>query len=63
MKLNIEQRKYLADICKIIGVAQFGVLGYTGFVENDGVLFVGSGMVFALFVYFGMHVLEGDRDE
>ena len=60
MKLNTEQSKYLADICKIIAVAQFGLLGYTGFVENDVVLFIGSGLVFALLVFFGMYILEGD---
>jgi hypothetical protein len=63
MKLNTEQRKYLADICKIIAVAQFGVVGYTGFTQNIPHLFVGSGLVFAMFVYFGLRVLDGGQDE
>ncbi|TXH76813.1 hypothetical protein [Thiobacillus sp.] len=63
MKLNIEQRKYIADVLKIIAIAQFAVIGYSGFVKGIASSFVGSGVMFAILVYFGMRVLEGGKDE
>jgi hypothetical protein len=58
MKINAEQRKYLADILKIIAVAQFAVLGYDGFVRSVFSTLVGSGLVFALLICIGIYVLE-----
>ena len=61
--MNTEQHKYIADVCKIVAVAQFGVIGYTGFMENNLTLFVGSGLLFTLLVYLGIIVLEGERHD
>lgn len=64
MKINIEQRKYIADVLKVIAVAQFAVIGYSGFIKGIASSFVGSGIMFAVLVYFGVRVLEGgNKDE
>jgi len=61
--MNVEQRKYIADIFKIVAVAQFGLFGYTGLTEHIPVFLVGSGALFAMFVYLGIYALDGEHDE
>ena len=63
MKLNSEQSKYLADILKIVAVAQFALFGYTGLVDHVLMFTIGSGLLFALLIFFGLYVLDGEHDD
>jgi len=61
--LNAEQRKYIAEIVKIVAIAQFGLIGYTGLVERNPLLLVGSALIFLNLVACGLMILNGDHDE
>jgi len=61
--LNAEQRKYIAEIVKIVAIAQFGLIGYTGLVERNPLFLVGSALIFLNLVVYGLMILNGDHDE
>lgn len=61
--LNSEQRKYIAEIVKIVAIAQFGLIGYTGLVERNLLFMIGSALIFVNLVAYGLMILNGEQSE
>jgi len=61
--LNAEQRKYIAEIVKIVAIAQFGLIGYTGLGEGNPLFLVGAALILLNLVVYGLMMLNGDHDE
>lgn len=63
INFNSEQRKYIAEIVKIVAVAQFGLIGYTGLAERNLLFLIGSALIFVNLVAYGLMILNGEHDE
>lgn len=61
--LNSEQRKYIAEIVKIVAIAQFGLIGYTGLIERNLLFMIGSALIFVNLVAYGLMILNGEQSE
>jgi hypothetical protein len=60
--MNSEQSKYIADLLKIIAVAQFGYFGYRSLESPDHAAFYVSGVVFLILVVIGVAILGFGKD-
>lgn len=60
--MNIEQSKYIAEILKIIAIAQFGYFGYRSLESPDHAAFYVSGVVFLILAAIGTAILGLGKD-
>ena len=62
---NNEQARYIAEIVKIVAIAQFGYFGYKSLESPDHAVFYASGIVFLFLSAIGALILglvkEGDE--
>jgi hypothetical protein len=60
--MDKELAKYIAEILKIVAIAQFGYFGYRSLESPDHAAFYVSGFVFLLMVSVGAFLIYLGRD-
>jgi hypothetical protein len=61
--MDKELAKYIAEILKIVAIAQFGYFGYKSLESPDHAMFYVSGFVFLLLVTIGAVVIYLGEDK
>jgi hypothetical protein len=63
MRLNKEQRKYLAGVIEKASIAYFAVFGYTWISKGEWVLVLHALIAFAVFQLPGLVLLAGIKEK
>ncbi len=56
--MNNKQIEYIAEVIKIVAVAEFGYFGYNGLQANDFYTVFFSALIFAYLVWIGVVFLD-----